>query len=187
MLDTSRRGTSTRIQSIDSVELDRIPGPVDDDHPGPAEHLVDALPGVDPCRGVVTDDRVQRGIRVFSAIEARVSAVYEGPPVRSLVVAGHELGDVGDGGLDHRQPVDGGGDVALADLLPRHVGDHQDHQIERQGVSDVDSGHKVPDVRWIEGPPEYPDVQGLFGGRRHGRSVYGAFYRSRRRSRPDDS
>ena len=48
-------------------------------------------------------------------------------------------------------------------------------------MADVDGGDQMPDVGRIERAPEYPDVLGLFGGRRHGRPVYGATCRSRLR------
>ena len=49
----------------------------------------------------------------------------------------------------------------LADLLPRHVGDHQDQSIEGKGMADVDGGDQVADVGRIERAAEHPDVLGF--------------------------
>ena len=83
-----------------------------------------------------------------------------------LVVTRLQMLDVVDRRLDHRQPVLGGRDVALADLLPRHVGDHQDQSIEGKRMADVDGGDQMPDVGRIERAPEQPDVLGSFGALR---------------------
>ena len=133
VLDTSSRGTSTRIQSIDSSSVTRSPGRSTTTMRDRDEHLVDALPGVDPGRGVVADDRVQRGAGVLARPATptcrpctrarRPGSRGRRPPAASTsataasTIASRSLG---------------GRDVALADLLPRDVGDHQDHQIERQ-------------------------------------------------------
>ena len=47
-----------------------------------------------------------------------------------LVATRLEAGHVSDGCIDHGQPVGSGRDLTRAFLLPRHVGHHQDHDVE---------------------------------------------------------
>ena len=95
MLDTSSRGTSTRIQSIDSSQLDLVTGPVDHDQPRQRQHLVDALPGADPRRRVVADDGVQHRVRVLGGQSGEGVGGVRLAAGRDLVIAGLEPGDIG--------------------------------------------------------------------------------------------
>ena len=165
VLDTSRRGTSTR------------------SHRHPGGGCSPSAPGrsttttlhcsrtsstrsqvVRPTRGVAAHDEEKLGPGWARRSSPRVSAVYEGPP-RSISSRLTSSPATPGGRLDHREPVLGRADGPFTDLLPGHIRDHQEDPVEREGVADVDRGHQVADVRRIEGPTEHAQSHGGAGYR----------------------
>jgi hypothetical protein len=127
---------------------------------------------VDASGGVVTDDRVEHGAGVLVGQSGEGVGRVRRPTGAYLVVARLEPVDVGHGRSDHGQTITRRGDRSRPDLLPRHVGDHQHHTIESQGVSDVDRGDQMTDVWRVERAAEHPDVLGLVGRDGHDLTVY---------------
>ena len=153
-------------------ETDGVAGPVDDDHRRAGDDLLVALPGRQSGRGVVADDREQVGARrLLGECGKRVGGEAR-PAEVDLQPSGFQAGDVGDRRLDHHQAVQGRGDRAARLLLPGDVGHHQHHDVELEGVADVDCGDEVPHVRRIERAAEQADTSeatwGMLPGHRRG-------------------
>ena len=53
----------------------------------------------------------------------------------------------------------GTSDASIVDLLPWHVGHHQNHQVEFEGVTYVDGSNEVADVRRIKGATKESDPE----------------------------
>jgi hypothetical protein len=66
----------------------------------------------------------------------------------------YQARNVFDSGNDHRKAVFRRSDLPGAFLLPRHVVDHQDDQIEAEGMQHIDRGDKMTNVRRVECAPE---------------------------------
>ena len=60
-------------------------------------------------------------------------------------------------GFDHREAIRRGRDLPLADLLPGHVGNDEQHAVEVQGVAHVDGGDEMADVRRVERASEHAE------------------------------
>ena len=143
VLDTSRRGTSTRSNAQSAGRRDVDARALDDDELGPVAHLVDALPGRHAGRRVLADDHEERhGSGPRRAARRRCRPCSVAAPAQ-LEVAGLEPVDVGDRGGHHGQAIGGRAERAGADLLPRSVRDGEQHPVELQGVAHVDGGDEM--------------------------------------------
>ena len=138
-------------------ELDRLARPIDDHQRRLGDDLLEPLPRVQPGGGVVADDREQFGPGIPPGQHRQRVGGVARPTGVDLEASGGQSGDIGDRRLDHRQAVNGRGDRAFPLLLPGNVGDHQDHGVESEGVTDVDGGDEMADVGRIEGPAEQAD------------------------------
>ena len=125
----------------------------------------------DAGRGVVADDREQLGARDTRPPARPACRRCSSAAVVDLVV------DRPPGRRRRRpppRPSPGGRRPAviarLPTLLPGHVGDHQDDEVELEGVAHVDGGDQMADVRRVERAPEQPDTQGLERQDRRGTS-----------------
>ena len=153
MLETSSRGTSTRIHSPtagNDGQLHRRSGPIDHDEPRSVEHLFEALPGRQPRGGVVADDGEElRAREPFTQLSQGVGREAD-PAPRDLEVARLDALDTLDRRRDHREPVRRTRDQPPALLLPGAMGDDQQHHVERECVAHVDRRDQMADVRWVE-------------------------------------
>ena len=133
-----------------------------------------AFPGRQAGRSVVADDREELGLGLLvGQLGQRVGGVAR-PARLDLQRTCLQPGHVGDSGGHHRQAIERRSDRPTSLLLPRHVGDHQDHDVEIEGMAHVHRSHEVSHVRGIERPPEQPNpVSGRFGiPQRHGAGFY---------------
>ena len=160
VLDTSRWGTSTWTQSKPPGRSATKPGPVDHDERRALGDLAVALPREESGRGVLAEDREQLGAGVpLGEVGQRVGGVGDAAPVE-LDARGLEPLDVTDGLLDQPQPVPGRCDGPAGFLLPRHVGDHEQHAVEVQAVADVDRRDEMAYVRGIKRAAEHSETFG---------------------------
>jgi hypothetical protein len=60
--------------------------------------------------------------------------------------------------MHHGQSILGGGDLATGRLLPRVVGDHQQHSVEAELVAGRRGHCEVPPMGRIEGAAEHPET-----------------------------
>ena len=79
------------------------------------------------------------------------------------VHADHRRSGHGQAHLGRRDDVDIS-DPRIGGLLPGIVGDHQDHQVEGQRPTGLQDGGGVPQMRWVECPPEEADPARSDGG-----------------------
>ncbi|MCU1397995.1 MAG: hypothetical protein JWN62_1104 [Acidimicrobiales bacterium] len=145
--------------------FDALAGTVHDHQRGSLGDLAIAVPGGESGRRIVADDGEELGIRVLLGEDQQgVGGVARAAAI-DLCAPGHQAFHVCDGGLDEVEPVFSGRDPAALLFLPGHVGHHQYHHIESQGMAHVDCGHEVTDVRGIERAAEQSDTS------RHGFGV----------------
>ncbi len=130
---------------------------VDDHQRRLSDDLLEPFPCVQPGGGIVADDREQLRAGVEPGQRRQRVGGVAGTAGVDLEASGGQSGDLGDRRLDHRQTVVRRRDRPFPLLLPRDVGDHQDHRVEVQGVTDIDGGHQVADVWRVERPAEQAD------------------------------
>jgi hypothetical protein len=128
--------------------------PLHHDQVGPRHDLVPAIPGQQPRRGIGPEDgeELSRGVAA-SQLSEGVSRVAEASPV-DLDPAGLETVHRLHGGGHQGVAILRGADPADALLLPRPVGDFEEHLVEVELVADVHRGDEVADVGRIEGATE---------------------------------
>ena len=132
-------------------------GAIDHDERRLGDDLLESFPGVQSSGGVVTDDGEQVDTGVESAERRQGVGGVAGTTGVDLEVSSSQSGDVGDRRFDHRQSVGSRGDGPISLLLPRDVGNHQDHRVQVQGVPDVDGRDQVADVGRVERAAEQAD------------------------------
>ncbi len=87
-----------------------------------------------------------------------MSAVTESPPWSISTDDAVSSGRPADGQFGHGKAIGSIGDRPSAHLLPRNRGHHEQHFVELEGMANVDCGHEMADVRWVEGPAEDADA-----------------------------
>src|SRR4051794_16794983 len=99
------------MQPVETVgQLDRRPWAIDYDETRQRDHLVIALPGGQPGRGIVADDREQLGAWLALGHPRQRVGSEAGAAPPDLGIAGHQAFYVCDRSLDHRQAVLSGRD-----------------------------------------------------------------------------
>ena len=109
--------------------------------------LLRPLPGIEPRRGVGTDDQEEVPVR-GREVRDRVDRVRRARTVE-LECRSFEAVDVGDRRRDHGEARVGRRDDLPA-LLPRIAGDDEEHAIEVELIARFDRADQVTDVHRIE-------------------------------------
>jgi len=102
------------------------------------------------CVGVRGTQLAQRrdGVARAAATNLHVAG-FERRAARRVGVAQHRLHE--------RETIGGWCHLALGRLLPRVVGDHEQHSVAAQHVPGRLGDRQVPAVRWVEGAAEHPE------------------------------